>query len=152
MLRHENSCRNYNLDITPIEREQKSSRSLNIDDNTLETNFSKILIKLINSSNLTNEQQNEGAKIIKAFAAESALSKQRIRHENISSRKKNGIFFDTPSFKHQDRSNLPKVLQTIGSVKETEKFNAPCSTAKKNAVLNFEIFDSILEKMENTFW
>ena len=39
-------------------------------------------------------------------------------------------------------------MQTIGSVKETENFNAACSTAKKNAVLNFEVFDGILEKME----
>ena len=43
---------------------------------------------------------------------------------------------------------MPEVLQTIGSVKESEKFNATCSTAKKNAVLNFEVFDGILEKIE----
>ena len=75
--------------------EQKSSGSLNIDNNTLETGFSKILMKLINSinsSNLTDQQQNEGAKIIKAFAAESALSKQPIRNENTSSRKSDGFF------------------------------------------------------------
>jgi len=93
-------------------------------------------------------QKSGGTKIIKQFAAESAISKNRLRLEIISIRRKDALFFDIPSFIHSEKSNLPKVLTACANIKEVDKFDASCETAKQNAVQNFEAVDSILCQME----
>ena len=89
------------------------------------------MIKLIDSSNLTNKQQNEGARIIKAFAAESALSKQKIRNENISSRKSDGIFF---ILRHSNTKTDPicqKFCKQLGQSRKLRNLVQPATKPRK---------------------
>ena len=146
---HEPTCGNFIHNITENKNiEQATEGSLAMDSTDLEGNFSNILIRLLESSNLSVMQKTGGTKIIKQFAAESAISKNRLRLENISVRRKDALFFDIPSFIHSEKSNLPKVLTACSNIKEIDKFDASCETAKQNAVQNFEAMDGILCQME----
>ena len=146
---HEPTCGNFIHNITEYKNiEPTTEGSLAMDSTDLEGNFSNVLIKLLESSDLSVMQKSGGTKIIKQFAAESAISKNRLRLENIAIRRKDALFFDIPSFIHSEKSNLPKVLTACANIKEVDKFDASCETAKQNAVQNFEAVDSILCQME----
>ena len=54
-----------------------------------------------------------------------------------------------PNFKHTDRSNLQKVLQTIGTISESDKFIADSTTYIRDAVDNFEKLDLLIHKIDN---
>ena len=122
--------------------------SLEIDSSELEANFSKILIKILEKSNCDEREKLLGASIIQKFASESTIAKNRARLENVSVRKSDASFFDTPSFRHDEKSNLPKVLAAVGSVSEKIKFDGKSENAKTHAVKNFEKFDIIFSRME----
>ena len=145
---HEPNCSNFIHEEDESKGMELRDGSLALDSTDLEGNFSDVLIKLLESSALPARQITGGTKIIKQFAAESAISKNRLRLENISIRRKDALFFDVPSFVHAEKSNLPKVLAACGNIKEIEKFDGTCETAKQNAVKNFEIVDNILCQME----
>ena len=145
---HEPNCSNFIHEEDESRGMELRDGSLALDSTDLEGNFSDVLIKILESSALPARQITGGTKIIKQFAAESAISKNRLRLENISIRRKDALFFDVPSFVHAEKSNLPKVLAACGNIKEMEKFDGTCETAKQNAVKNFEIVDNILCQME----
>ena len=96
-----------------------------------------------------NEKDVEkGKTVISKFASESTISKNRHRLENVSVRKHDSLLFDLPMFSHSEKSNLPKVLSTIGTVHESLKFDGRSESGKKYAVINFEKIDIISKKME----
>ena len=68
--------------------------------------------------------------------------------ENVSIRKSDASFFDIPNFRHNEKSNLPKVLSAIGTVSEKIKFDGTSQNAKAQAVKNFEQFDVIFSRMD----
>ena len=51
-------------------------------------------------------------------------------------------------FLFYSKKNLAKVLTSMETLVESEKFNGSHKTAKQNAVPNFEALDIILKKME----
>ena len=103
---------------------------------------------MLEKSNCSVEEKQLGASVIQRFASESKITKNRARLENISVRKADSLFFDIPNFIHVERSNLPKVLQAVGSVSESARFDGRSESAKESAVKNFELLDIILAKME----
>lgn len=122
--------------------------SLNIDSSALESEFSQVLIKLLERSNCSQQELNESINVVTKFASESTITKNRNRLENVSIRKHDACFFDTPAFNHAEKSNLPKVLSSIGTIAQTNKFDGHSETAKNQAVVNFEMLDIILTYME----
>ena len=127
---------------------QKNLASLQIDSSELESSFSQILIKMLEKSNCDEREKLLGASIIQKFASESTITKNRARLENVSVRKSDASFFDTPSFRHDEKSNLPKVLAAVGSVSDKVRFDGKSEHAKTQAVKNFELFDIIFSRME----
>ena len=134
--------------MQPESQKLQNQLSLQIDDSELECSFTKTLIKLLERSGLSNEDIKMGTGAIQKFASENTISKNRSRLENISVRKNDSLFFDLPSFHFTEKSNLAKVLQSMGTVPDEQKFNGRHSTAKQQAVANFELLDIILKKME----
>ena len=127
---------------------QRNMASLEIDSSELESNFSQILIKILQKSDCNEQEKLIGANVIQKFASESTIAKNRARLENVSVRKSDASFFDTPNFRHTEKSNLPKVLTAIGTVSEKVKFDGKSENAKAQAVKNFEQFDVIFSRMD----
>ena len=127
---------------------QKDMASLKIDSSLLESNFSQILIKMLQNSDCNEEEKLLGASVIQKFASESTIAKNRARLENVSIRKSDASFFDIPNFRHSEKSNLPKVLSAIGTISDRVKFDGTSQNAKTQAVKNFEQFDVIFNRME----
>ena len=63
---------------------QKDMASLKIDSSLLESNFSQILIKMLQNSDCNEEESLLGASVIQKFASESTIAKNRARLENVS--------------------------------------------------------------------
>ena len=93
--------------------------------------FSATLCLLLEHSNLSAENIQHGRQIIERFAAESAIAKNRARNEYVSVKKANQLFFDLPNFVHNEKSNLSKVMTTIGTVDNSEKFDAESQNSTK---------------------
>ena len=142
---HERHCSSL---IVLNDEECNEGDSLNLDSTTLEGNFSNMLIRLLKTSQLTKEEITKGTTVIRKFTSESAIAKSRARLENISIRKNDSLFFDVPSFIHNEKSNLTKILSTIGTVSNMEKFDARSEQAKLEAVINFEKLDVIFSVMD----
>ena len=84
-----------------------------------------------------DEVDRENSKlVISKFAAESTLAKSRTRSELISTRRASQLFFDIPRFSHIEKSNLTKILSTIGQVREGDKCSADSTNASKCAIEN----------------
>ena len=76
------------------------------------------------------------------------MAKSRTRSELISTRRSSQPFFNIPRFSHSERSNLTKILSTIGQVRENDKFSADSANSSKCAIENFELIDNLLRKVE----
>ena len=124
--------------------------SLQIDNNQVEVNFIKTMNLILESVQMQPELRLKSQQCISKFAAETSLTKGRNRCELISNRRSAQLFFDIPNFKHttSERSNLQKILQTIGHVSEGDKFSADSTNAIKDAVENFECIDNIVRKVD----
>ena len=127
---------------------KKNSLSLNIDTNDVEVSFVETMNMLLDAAGLDNEVKQKSKECISKFAAETALTKGRSRGELISNRRSAELFFDVPCFVHSDRSNLQKILQTIGNVVEADKFAADSTSSIRDAVENFEKLDILVRKID----
>ena len=121
---------------------------MGIDNPNLDNDFSATLCLLLENSNLGTESIKNGQRIVERFAAESAIAKNRARNEYVSVKKANQCFFDFPKFIHNEKSNLSKILSTIGSVDKAEQFDAQSQQSSREAIQNFEKLDEILRKIE----
>ena len=148
---HEPNCSQLKSETEYQDKEaiiQKDMASLKIDSSQLESNFSQILIRMLENSDCNEEEKLMGASVIQKFASESTIAKNRARLENVSIRKSDASFFDIPNFRHNEKSNLPKVLSAIGSISDKVKFDGTSQNAKSQAVKNFEQFDVIFSRMD----
>ena len=143
---HEPHCKTVKAVVASEILEEECS--LNIDTGDSEVAFVQTLHSILDQVSLSETARAMSKLVISKFAAESTLAKSRTRSELISTRRSSQPFFDTPKFSHCERSNLTKILTTIGQVREADKFCADSANSSKCAIENFEQIDNLLRKVE----
>ena len=125
-----------------------AENSLNIDAGHTEIDFVKTLHTILDRVALDETDRQDSKLAISKFAAEATLAKSRRRSELISTRRASQLFFNIPRFSHSEKSNLPKILSTIGQVQESDKFSADSANSSRCAIENFELIDNLLRRVD----
>lgn len=147
---HEPTCKKIKQDEIQCTNEVTvSTTSLNVDTTDLESKFSSLIQKLLHDSNLTSAEKTMGAQIIEKYTSSNALAKNRSRIDAINNRRNDALLFDVPNFQHQDKPQLHKVLSSCGEIKVDDKFNPSIHNSNQNCVINFEVFEMLLKKVES---
>lgn len=145
LIEHEKSCKSIQRKMGGNE----NSSSLLADSNNSEFNFLQTLKLILETSNMGAEAKEKSKEHFEKYVSQLALSKARDREEFISIRRGSELFFDLPSFSVSTNSNsFQKILQSIGTVSQNDKFAACSSQANKNAIIYFEALDALIKKID----
>ena len=127
---------------------QNANVSLSMDNSNTEYKFSEYLIKLLENSGLKKDEILEGSKIFSRYATEQLLHKKSLRSESYQALSETSLLFELPQFTEKEtlKENLTKASQLL-QVKPEDKFEANTKKANINAILNFEILEDIIIKI-----
>ena len=145
---HEPTCETINTSQSDLNTQTCTENSLNIDAGLTENDFVRTLHTILDRVSLDETDRRESKLAISKFAAEATLAKTRKRSELVSTRRASQLFFDIPGFAHTEKSNLPKILTTIGKLNESDKFSADSASSSRCAIENFELLDNLLRQVD----
>ena len=135
--------------------QEGSNFSLLSDSNNSEFHFLQTLKLMLESTSMEKEVKEQSKEHIERYVSQLALSKSKDREEFISIRRGSELFFDIPDFSanagtglYTNTSSFQKILQSIGTVSQQNKFEACSSQAHKNAIIYFEALDNLVKKVD----
>ena len=153
--KHESSCKNVvehktqpSPDSTKFVTSYDKNLSLNIDKSSIDSNFSKALIGICNLTNASAEQKAFFAKAVEKHAAESLLTKNRLRGDAFSQYKYLSLLFDVPQFSEPGKEQVSKIQALLGPIKQEDIFSAKENESNKMAIRNYESLILIFKRLE----
>ena len=152
---HELTCGNLvdNVNVPKVEDKKfvaskNYHHSLMIDQSNVEVDFSKVLINLIENSNISQSEKQASKDIISRHASESVITKNRLRGDGFSNFKSYDLLFDLPNWSETGRENVSKLQTYLGVVKESDIFNKDIRNSKRDSIANFEFLDLIMKRID----
>ena len=153
--KHESSCKNV-VESKPINKVETTSfvtqhdenLSLNIDKSSIDSNFSRALIGMLEAADLPKETKDFCAKAIEKHASESLIAKHRMRGNGFSHFKYVSLLFDVPSWSEPGKEQVSKIQALLGPIKESDIFSAKENESNKYAIKNYESILTILKRLE----
>ena len=158
LIKHMKICTKYTKQVgyvpESMQMVSKQQLGLELDCSNTEHSFTKFLEKMMESSNLTREEIQEGKKIFSKFASESLITKKKLRADlGLKNWTESHLLFEIPDFSLQEttKDNLVRASQLIGPISKENMFSANVKKASQMAVQNFEILENVTQRLYEIF-
>ena len=123
--------------------------SLNLDNTNTEQMFNQCLMKMLEASNLSEEEKQQSALVLAKHTSESVLTKSRLRNDSLGFQRSQNLLFDIPNFCTEAgaSTNVTKAASLLGNVRNDEIFDAHARDAAKMCINNFEKVEILCRKL-----
>ena len=133
----------------PLEFLGKPDTSLNLDSTDTERLFNDCLLKLLDTSNLTQEEKTVNAQIIKRHTSEQTLARNRLRNDALGVQRIQNLLFEIPVFATEASAatSVTKASSLLGQIRATDIFDGRPKDAAKNCIKNFEKIEVMCRRL-----
>ena len=158
LVKHMKMCTKYTKQTGYVPENMqmvsKQQLGLELDCSNTEHSFTKVLERMMEATNLSPDEIQEGKKIFSKFASESLITKKKLRSDlGIKNWTESHLLFEIPDFTMQEttKDNLTRASQLIGPISKDMMFSANVKKASQMAVQNFEILENITQRLYEIF-
>ena len=128
---------------------EEPDTSLNLDSTNTDHLFNTCLMRMLEASNMSEEEKALNRKIIDKHTSEALLTKNRLRNDSLGAQRSQNLLFEIPIFSTEvgASNNITKAASLLGTVKSQDIFNANPKEAAKQCIANFEKVEILCRKL-----